>query len=136
LAVNIVVVLGSVGLHAELQRRLANEKTAHGEAITVILLDKSEGVADRDKDFMRFIREAAIKEYFFGDSKRTLSPFTQSVSFDDVAIFKAPDGNAPDILCLKYGWLIFSQKQTFTTTSKPSSPRRSQRRCRIGLSQS
>ncbi|KAK4130728.1 Clp1-domain-containing protein [Trichocladium antarcticum] len=90
-AVNIVVVLGSAGLHSELQRRLATEKTAHGEAITIILLDKSDGVADRDKDFLKFIREAAIKEYFFGDSKRTLSPFTQSVSFDDVAIFKAPD---------------------------------------------
>ncbi|KAL2020460.1 hypothetical protein VTK56DRAFT_8426 [Thermocarpiscus australiensis] len=90
-AVNIVVVLGSAGINAELQRRLEKEKTAHGEPITVVLLDKSEGVAERDKDFMKSARETAIKEYFFGDSKRTLSPFTQSVSFDDVAIFKAPD---------------------------------------------
>ncbi|KAK4044193.1 mRNA cleavage and polyadenylation factor CLP1 [Parachaetomium inaequale] len=92
-AVNIVVVLGSAEMHAELQRRLGNERTAHGEAITLILLDKSDGVAERDRDFMKFTREAAIKEYFFGDAKRTLSPFTQSVGFDDVAIFKAPDGS-------------------------------------------
>ncbi len=89
---NIVVVLGSPGVHSELQRRLENERTAHGEVITLIPLDKSEGVAERDRDFMKFTREAAIKEYFFGDAKRTLSPFTQSVGFDDVAIFKAPDG--------------------------------------------
>jgi polyribonucleotide 5'-hydroxyl-kinase len=98
LAVNIVVVLGSADIHAELQRRLVNERTAHGEAITVIHLDKSDGVSERDKDFMKFTREAAIKEYFFGDAKRTLSPFTQSVSFDDVAIFKTPDGSVPDAL--------------------------------------
>lgn len=96
--VNIVVVLGSAGIDAELQRRLGNEKTAHGEAITVVLLDKSEGVAERDKDFMKAAREAAIKEYFFGDSKRTLSPSTQSVSFDDVAIFKAPDSIAAPLI--------------------------------------
>jgi polyribonucleotide 5'-hydroxyl-kinase len=71
---------------------LENEKTAHGEAVTTLLLDRSEGVAERDKDFMKFTREAAIKEYFFGDAKRTLSPFTQSIGFDDVAIFKASDG--------------------------------------------
>lgn len=91
---NIVVVLGSAGLHAELQRRLEGEKTMHGEAITMVLLDKSDGVVERDKDFSKLSREAAIKEYFFGDSKRTLSPFTQSVSFDDVAVFKASDGNS------------------------------------------
>jgi polyribonucleotide 5'-hydroxyl-kinase len=90
--VNIVVVLGSVAVHDELQRRLGNQRTAHGEAITFVLLDKSDGVAERDKQFMKYAQEAAIKEYFFGDAKRTLSPFTQSVSFDDVAIYKAPDG--------------------------------------------
>jgi polyribonucleotide 5'-hydroxyl-kinase len=93
--VNIVVVLGSAGLNASLQTILENEKTTYGEPITVVLLDKSDGVAERDRDFMKFLREAAIKEYFFGDSKRTLSPFTQSVGFDDVVIFKAPDGNSP-----------------------------------------
>ncbi|KAH6632177.1 Pre-mRNA cleavage complex II protein Clp1-domain-containing protein [Chaetomium tenue] len=92
-AVNIVVVLGSADLHAELQRRFENQRTVHGEPITLILLDKSDGVAERDKDFMKFTREAAIKEYFFGDAKRTLSPFTQSVSFDDVAVFRTPDAS-------------------------------------------
>lgn len=89
---NIVVVLGSPALYTELQRRLEKEKTPHGETITVLDFNKSDGVAARDKDHMKFSREAAIKEYFFGDAKRTLSPFTQSVGFDEVAIFKAPEG--------------------------------------------
>jgi polyribonucleotide 5'-hydroxyl-kinase len=93
--VNIVVVLGSGDVHDELQRRLVNQRTAHGEAINLVLLDKSDGVAKRDMQFMKHAQEAAIKEYFFGDAKRTLSPFTQSVSFDDVAIYKAPEGRDP-----------------------------------------
>ncbi|KAK0641323.1 Pre-mRNA cleavage complex II protein Clp1-domain-containing protein [Cercophora newfieldiana] len=90
-SVNIVIVLGSSQMGDDLQRRLAEEKTPLGEPIIVVPLERSDGVAERDEQFTRTIRDAAIKEYFFGDAKRTLSPSTQSVSFDDVAIFKAPD---------------------------------------------
>ncbi|KAK1752258.1 hypothetical protein QBC47DRAFT_425122 [Echria macrotheca] len=90
-AVNIIVVLGSAGMQSALQTRFAAERTPQGEPIVVMSLEKSDGVARRDDEFMRLSREATIKEYFFGDAKRTLSPLTQSVSFDDVAIFKAPD---------------------------------------------
>lgn len=90
--VNIVLVIGSARMNTDLQRRLAEERTSLGEPIIVIMLDKSDGIVEKDEQFMRQNREATIKEYFFGDPKRTLSPLTQSVSFDDVAIFKAPDG--------------------------------------------
>jgi polyribonucleotide 5'-hydroxyl-kinase len=62
---------------------------------------------------MKFTREAAIKEYFFGDAKRTLSPFTQSVSFDDVAIFKTPDGSVPDALVSQHS-IINSTTDTYS----------------------
>ncbi|KAK0620486.1 Pre-mRNA cleavage complex II protein Clp1-domain-containing protein [Immersiella caudata] len=90
-SVNIVIVLGSPQLSEDLQRRLADEKTPLGEPIYVVPLERSDGVAERDGQFMRATRDAAIKEFFFGDAKRTLSPSTQSVGFDDVAIFKSPD---------------------------------------------
>lgn len=134
-AVNIVVVIGSTAIHAELQRRLEKEKTAHGESITVLLLDKSDGVQGRDTEFMKAVREAAIKEYFFGDAKRTLSPFTQSVSFDDVAIFKAPDGMVRTPSSPTLFLLTSSQTQTSTTTRRLSSQPRSRPRCHIGHSQ-
>lgn len=87
--VDIITVLGSEPLAAALQQALVNDKTALGEPITIVPLDKSDGVANRDKGWMQMTREMAIKEYFFGDAKRTLSPFTQSVSYDDIAIFRA-----------------------------------------------
>ena len=89
-----MVVIGSSELHTQLQRELGNQKTPHGEPITVLFLEKSQGVVTRDKDFMRSSQNAAIKENFFGDSKRTLSPATQSISFNDVAIFRATEGKS------------------------------------------
>ncbi|KAL1836423.1 hypothetical protein VTJ49DRAFT_5159 [Mycothermus thermophilus] len=90
-AVNIVVVVGSPDVQAALQKAWGSNKTLYGEPITFLPLDQSDGVVPRDYEFTKFTREAAIKEYFFGDAKRTLSPFTQSVGFDDLVIFKTPD---------------------------------------------
>ncbi|KAK0726340.1 Pre-mRNA cleavage complex II protein Clp1-domain-containing protein [Apiosordaria backusii] len=92
-AVNIIVVLGSPDLEAELRRR--NHKTPHGEPIEIVNLDKSDGVVEQDRQFLLSTRKALIKDYFFGDSKRALSPSVQSFSFDDVVIFRAVDG--PDL---------------------------------------
>ncbi|KLU93099.1 Clp1 [Magnaporthiopsis poae ATCC 64411] len=92
--VNIVVVLGSARLTQELTRRFATEKTSLGETVGVVSLDKSDGVVERDEGFLQQCREAAIKEYFFGDASLTLSPSTQQVAFDDVHIYM-PAGDGP-----------------------------------------
>lgn len=91
-----MVVLGSDRMAADLGNRMAEERTSLGEPIDVVSLSKWQGVAQKDEQFMKRSREFSIKEYFFGDAKRTLSPSTQSVSFDDVAIFRAPDGSSPE----------------------------------------
>ena len=87
--------LGDARLNAELQRRLASETTRFGEQITVLMLDKSDGVVERDEGFMQQATESSIKEYFFGGTKRTLSPFTQQVDFAGVAIYKIPERMTP-----------------------------------------
>ncbi|KAK6596099.1 pre-mRNA cleavage complex II protein [Botrytis cinerea] len=78
-AVNIILVLGSERLH---------------KAITLVRLDKSGGCVDRDDAFMQQMREATIKEYFFGDAKRTLSPHTQVVNFDELSIYKVKEAHS------------------------------------------
>ena len=88
---NIVVILGTSGLNAEIAKRFATEKTSLGEAIQVITLDKSDGVVDRDETFTEHSREAVIKEYFFGDARRSLSPQIQQVDFDSLVIYRLPD---------------------------------------------
>ena len=91
---NFVVVLGSEQLKTELGQRFASEKTSFGEPITVLSLDKSDGVAQIDKGWRQKSTETAIKEYFFGSIKARLSPFTQSASFDELIVFKAPEGKS------------------------------------------
>ncbi|ORY64801.1 mRNA cleavage and polyadenylation factor IA/II complex [Pseudomassariella vexata] len=87
-SVNIIIVLGSERMTAELVRRFSGQRTSLGECIHVVGLDKSGGVVERDAAFMQGAREATIREYFFGDVRRSLSPFTQSVAFDGVGIWR------------------------------------------------
>jgi polyribonucleotide 5'-hydroxyl-kinase len=91
-SVNIIVVLGSERMNSELQKRFSNQRTTLGEPVTVVGLDKSGGVVERDAVFMQHVREAAIREYFFGDGRSTLSPSTQTVDFTGVTVWRINDG--------------------------------------------
>ncbi|KAI8629313.1 Pre-mRNA cleavage complex II protein Clp1-domain-containing protein [Xylariaceae sp. FL1651] len=98
-SVNIVVVLGSERVGSEMQKRFAGQTTSLGETVTVVSLDKSGGVIERDASFMQLIHESAIREYFFGNAKMTLSPFTQQVDFTAVSIWRineAPSKTSAD----------------------------------------
>lgn len=107
---NTVVVLGSAQLNADLQNHLSQTTTRHGERTAVLMLDKSDGVVERDEGFMQQVREVAIKEYFFGDARRTLSPFTLQVDFADVTIYKIPERKYPPnpnlLLALRCGKIL------------------------------
>ncbi|KAI0150357.1 Pre-mRNA cleavage complex II protein Clp1-domain-containing protein [Xylariaceae sp. FL1272] len=87
-SINIVVVLGSERIGSEMQKRFAGQTTSVGETVTVVSLDKSGGCVERDIGFMQQTREAAIRDYFFGNAKMTLSPFTQQVDFGSVSIWR------------------------------------------------
>jgi polyribonucleotide 5'-hydroxyl-kinase len=97
--VNVIIVVGSPGITAELSRKFSTERTSLGEPISVVPIDKSDGVVIRDEVFLQHVREAAIKEYFFGDTKRTLSPLIQQVDFDNVVLYHTPEGNTPSTFC-------------------------------------
>ncbi|PHH75563.1 hypothetical protein CDD80_2264 [Ophiocordyceps camponoti-rufipedis] len=94
-SINVVVVVGSTRMNAELSKRFATEKTSLGEPIHVILLDRSEGVVERDEAFMDHSREQVIKEYFFGDARRALSPQIQQVDFDSLVVYRTPEYSIP-----------------------------------------
>ncbi|CAG9944955.1 unnamed protein product [Clonostachys rosea f. rosea IK726] len=90
-SINVVVVIGTPLLEQELAKRFTSVKTSLGEPIDIVLLDKSDGVAHRDQNFMQHVREACIKEYFFGDARRTLSPQIQQADFDSLVIYRASE---------------------------------------------
>ncbi|KAF4955262.1 hypothetical protein FSARC_11894 [Fusarium sarcochroum] len=90
-SVNVIIVIGSTSISSELSKRFGSERTSLGEPISVVPMDKSDGVVVRDEAFLQHAREAAIKEYFFGDSRRTLSPLIQQVDFDSVIVYHNSD---------------------------------------------
>ena len=73
-------------------RRFNSQKTIHNESITVIKVDKSGGCVDRDESYLQQLRQAQIREYFFGDMKNTLSPHTLQIDFSQFAIYRLAEG--------------------------------------------
>ncbi|KAI0390381.1 Pre-mRNA cleavage complex II protein Clp1-domain-containing protein [Xylariaceae sp. FL0594] len=108
-SVNIVIVLGSERISSEMQKRFAGQTTSVGETVTVVGLEKSGGVMERDEGFMQLIRESAIREYFFGNAKMTLSPFTQQVDFSAVSIWRI---NASSRVSGDSGGITYDERET------------------------
>ncbi|KAI0900193.1 Clp1-domain-containing protein [Annulohypoxylon nitens] len=92
-SVNIVIVIGSERMGSEIQKKFAGQKTTLDEHITVVSLDKSGGVVERDSGFLQQVREAAIREYFFGNANTTLSPFTQQVDFSALSVWQVNESS-------------------------------------------
>lgn len=98
-SVNMVVVLGqsseSIAIREALEQRLS--ASAHtSEPVQIVQLDASDGAVARSELAEQQQREACIKEYFFGDAKRTLSPYTQQVDGDTLTVLRLPDRGEED----------------------------------------
>ncbi|KAL9045176.1 MAG: hypothetical protein Q9214_001746 [Letrouitia sp. 1 TL-2023] len=85
--ITVLVVLGSERLYSDMAKKFG-QKSGTNQTANVIKLDKSGGCVDRDEDYLRQLRQAQVREYFFGDAKSALSPHTQQVDFAYLAIYK------------------------------------------------
>ncbi|KAF2103595.1 mRNA cleavage and polyadenylation factor IA/II complex [Rhizodiscina lignyota] len=87
-SVNVIVVLGSERLYKDMTR-LFSAGTSEGDApVSVVRLAKSEGCVERDELYMRQLRQAQVRNYFFGVPSAPLSPYTQMVDFSQISIYK------------------------------------------------
>lgn len=96
-SVNMVVVLGSKDATRAVTERVHGERTSIGDQTNVVGLSKPDGVADKDEAWLLACQHAAIKEYFFGDSKTTLNPSTQLLDIDSVTIYRTPEREPPPL---------------------------------------
>ncbi|KAF2143747.1 uncharacterized protein K452DRAFT_350175 [Aplosporella prunicola CBS 121167] len=95
-SVNVLLVLGSERLYSDLSRRFSRPaNTATGDsAVSVLKLDKSGGCVDRDEAYMKGLRQAQIRAYFFGhDASTTLSPHTHRLDFNALHVFRTVDSS-------------------------------------------
>ncbi|EMD69599.1 hypothetical protein GGP41_001255 [Bipolaris sorokiniana] len=95
-SVNVVITLGSERLYSDLLRKFSSRTTDPSESVSVIRLDKSGGCVDRSETYMRALRHAQIKEYFFGHGDETLAPSSQTADAADLHIFRVVGGGSAD----------------------------------------
>jgi polyribonucleotide 5'-hydroxyl-kinase len=88
--VNVIVTLGSERLYSDLARKFANRDPS--ETVNVIRLDKSGGCVDRSEEYMKTLRHAQVREYFFGHGENTLAPSSQTCDFGDLNVFQISEG--------------------------------------------
>lgn len=109
LVVTTILVIGSERLYSSMMRNYDNKPStsasaaASDERISVVKLSKSGGCVDRDEAFMKAIREAQFRSYFFGSpipstaasalllsasssTSITLSPHAQQLDFNALAV--------------------------------------------------
>lgn len=106
--VTTILVLGSERLYSTMHRTYnmkpiaaSRQGVSTEDKISVVKLTKSGGCVDRDENFMKPVREAQIRSYFFGrpipstavntgsaaGTTLTLSPHAQQVDFNNLAIY-------------------------------------------------
>ncbi|KAI0538008.1 Pre-mRNA cleavage complex II protein Clp1-domain-containing protein [Xylaria digitata] len=130
-SVNIVIVLGSERVGSEMQKRFAGQTTSVGETVTVVGLDKSGGVMERDEAFMQSVRESAIRDYFFGNPKMTLSPFTQQVDFAAVSIWRINE--APSKTAADGGGITYDEGEIHTDMLEKAEPSMMMQNCVLAV---
>jgi polyribonucleotide 5'-hydroxyl-kinase len=91
--VNVLITLGSERLYSDLARKFANRDPS--ESVSVIRLDKSGGCVDRSEEYMKALRHAQVREYFFGHGENTLAPSSQTCDFGELNVFQIGEGKTP-----------------------------------------
>lgn len=121
LTVNVILVLGSERLYSNLARRFATPAAGAdpSDAVRVLKLPKSGGCVDRDAVYLRALRQAQIRAYFFGSPANPLSPYTQLVDADAVHIFRMSDRE-----CLVPRFPLFRALVSHLTSPRSASQRR------------
>jgi polyribonucleotide 5'-hydroxyl-kinase len=108
----VIFILGSERLYSDLSRKYANRAE---EPIHVVRLDKSGGCVDRDEAYMKQLRQAQIRAYFFGyGGENSLAPNSLTADFDDLNIFRIIDGELGQVSCVNQAnWYPASENMSF-----------------------
>lgn len=85
-----MVVLGHERLYSDMMKKYKDQA-----GISVVKLNKSGGVVERDKQFRTQLQRTKIKEYFYGTPKCELSPYSMLVNFNDINIWRVGEVIAP-----------------------------------------
>ena len=78
-------------------------KNDYPHGATILKVGKSGGVVARDKDIRRQFQLYRVKQYFYGGTRTTLTPFSQTVPFGDLIVRRAIVGSVAPSSALPIG---------------------------------
>ena len=78
-------------------------KNDYPHGVTILKVGKSGGVVARDKDIRRQFQLYRVKQYFYGGTRTTLTPFSQTVPFGDLIVRRAIVGSVAPSSALPIG---------------------------------
>lgn len=86
--VNLVLVVGNERLHSTLSKTIQPPQD-----YILLKVPKSGGVVSKEPSWRRATQQAAINRYFYG-RRQEFSPFSSTLSFDEINIRKLGEGTA------------------------------------------
>ncbi|KAG5439283.1 hypothetical protein PCANB_001582 [Pneumocystis canis] len=104
-SINIVIVLGSERLYSDMTRKYDGKNGVH-----VIKLQKSGGCVSREMSFIQKMQHFAVKKYFYGDFKTSLSPYSIICDFDSLIVYRVEEEIFAHSSALPIGHDVSSQK--------------------------
>ena len=110
-------------MYKDLTSRYTSTKTSLGETVHIIEVERSDGAGPRSDGILQRTRESVIKEYFFGESRKTLSPQIQQVDVDSVVIYRVPEGPWEDDTLIREEGGASSPMEHWTLAVMHASPK-------------
>lgn len=94
--INVLLVVGQERLYSEMLKRFGKPAAHAGGSVrpppTVIKVPRSGGCVDREPAYRRAVQAALINEYFYGSPKQPLSPYTVTVDYSTLCIYRVAEG--------------------------------------------
>lgn len=113
--VDVLICLGSERLAQDMVRKYDGRN-----GMTVIKLPKSGGCVGRDSGFMARSRKEQIRQYFHGDGRQTLSPYSITTAFDDIKVHRIEETTGINTSLMPIG-MEQSVSRAYVTPVEPSS---------------
>ncbi|GMM37477.1 cleavage polyadenylation factor subunit [Saccharomycopsis crataegensis] len=97
-SVNLIIVLGNERLFIDLKKTFSEKiyESLDGQKqfFNVLKFSKSGGCVDKDDAFIRARQQSLIKQYFYGDRKQVLSPYTiTSIDYSRLSVYRIVESN-------------------------------------------
>lgn len=95
----LVVVVGTERLFIDLSKRYRDTST------TIVKVAKSAGCVDREPALRRAVTALLINEYFYGSPKQPLSPYTVTVDYSSLTIYRVAEEKEPTVTKINNSFL-------------------------------